>query len=116
MKILILLSTVFALSKLHKAVASTGKLLIKLMVSNSTQFWNCAKLFYTVFIIADLIIGPIDSTSASCPTSCKCKSGKYDLDMNGNCNYWCSKSGYCGDTNTHKQGVDCRSCKGNTRL
>ena len=34
------------------------------------------------------------------------------MDKAGNCNYWCSKSGYCGEKNAHKKGVDCRDCKG----
>ena len=35
------------------------------------------------------------------------------MDKNGNCNYWCSKYGYCGETDAHKEnGVDCRGCAG----
>ena len=53
-----------------------------------------------------------------CPSSCKCKSGQVDngghaVDKRGNCNYWCSKYGYCGETEDHKNdGVDCRGCAG----
>ena len=54
-----------------------------------------------------------NSSSASCPASCKCKSAQYNVDKAGNCNYWCSKSGYCGDKRAHKKGVDCRDCIGN---
>ena len=39
------------------------------------------------------------------------------MDKNGNCNYWCSKYGYCGETDAHKEnGVDCRGCAGTERI
>ena len=58
----------------------------------------------------NLKIGFVGPSTVSC-SYCKCKSGQYIVDEYGNCNYWCSKSGYCGDTSTHKKGVDCRSCE-----
>ena len=48
-----------------------------------------------------------------CHPSCKCKSGKRAVDELGNCHYWCSQYGYCGETEAHKEnGVDCRYCAG----
>ena len=73
----------------------------------------------------DHVIGGIDcrkcKTSAnddseSCPSSCKCKSGQHAVDKTGNCNYWCSKSGYCGEKEAHKNGFDCRGCAGIERI
>ena len=52
------------------------------------------------------------SGASVCPSSCKCKSGQHVVDKSGNCNYWCSKYGYCGETEAHKNGVDCRGCAG----
>ena len=87
-----------------------------------TTFWYWDSIFfashYPVFILIFLNIDSNNSSSASCPTfscpaSCKCKSAQYNVDKAGNCNYWCSKSGYCGNKDAHKKGVDCRDCKGN---
>ena len=38
------------------------------------------------------------------------------MDKTGNCNFWCSKSGYCGEKEAHKKGVDCRGCSGIERI
>jgi len=49
--------------------------------------------------------------ASACPSSCQCKSGHRSVDENGNCNFWCSKYGYCGEYEAHKEdGVDCRGC------
>ena len=56
------------------------------------------------------------SVTTACPSSCKCTSGQHAVDKNGNCNYWCSKYGYCGETDAHKNGVDCRGCAGKVRI
>ena len=65
-------------------------------------------------------IGPINrwdpSIEAFCPSSCKCKSDQYKVDEAGNCGYWCSKDGYCGDSADHiRLGIDCSDCKGSIR-
>ena len=58
----------------------------------------------------------IFSATSVCPSSCKCTSASgykfHKVDENGNCNYWCSAHGYCGEMDAHKEyGVDCRGCK-----
>jgi len=47
----------------------------------------------------------------SCPSTCNtCKSGAIDL-VDGTCHAWCSKYGYCGDSDTHQSGgTDCSGC------
>ena len=63
----------------------------------------------------------IFSVTSVCPSSCKCTSASgykfHKVDENGNCNYWCSEHGYCGEKDTHKEnGVDCRGCAGSERI
>ena len=53
------------------------------------------------------------TVASACPSSCQCKSGHRSVDETGNCNFWCSKYGYCGEYEAHKEdGVDCRGCTG----
>ena len=50
-----------------------------------------------------------------CPSSCKCETGQYVVDYNGNCNHWCSKKAphTCGaQEDRKKDGIDCRGCAG----
>ena len=76
----------------------------------------CLNITKVLFVKTMLVV--IDSSvTSACPSSCKCASGLRKVDKNGNCNYWCSQYGACGDTNAHKQnGVDCRGCTGKERI
>ena len=65
---------------------------------NSMKFLiDISKFLFLCKLLCTFInfkIGVIESIATSC-SSCKCKSGQYIVDEYGNCNYWCSKSGYC---------------------
>ena len=55
----------------------------------------------------------IISVASVCPSSCRCTTGQYVVDYNGNCNHWCSKQGFCGAQEDRKaDGIDCRGCAG----
>ena len=57
------------------------------------------------------------SVTSACPSSCKCTLGQHAVDKNGNCNYWCSQHGFCGEKDAHKEnGIDCRGCAGSERI
>ena len=49
-----------------------------------------------------------------CPADCKiCKSAETELDKNGVCTKFCSKYGYCGESENYQaHGHDCRKCGG----
>ena len=53
----------------------------------------------------------------ACPARCKnCKDGGSNdggmpVNSDGVCEYFCSKYGYCGNTEKYKTGVNCSECR-----
>jgi len=57
----------------------------------------------------------------ACPHGCQCRAGatgykwgRDELDDEGYCRNWCSRSYYCGHTVNYMTGIDCRGCNNNS--